>query len=88
LLIGLAGVIVLGIAAQWLAWRLRLPSILLLLGAGFLAGPVSGWLDPQALLGNLLFPVVSLSVAVILFEGDSRCAGRSCKASARRCATC
>jgi NhaP-type Na+/H+ or K+/H+ antiporter len=55
---------------QWLAWRVRLPAILFLLLAGFLAGPVTGLLDPDALLGDLLMPTVSLSVAVILFEGS------------------
>lgn len=69
LLVGLATILVLGIGAQWLAWRLRLPSILLLLLFGFLAGPITGFLDPDHLFGELLFPVVSLSVAVILFEG-------------------
>jgi NhaP-type Na+/H+ or K+/H+ antiporter len=69
LLIGIASVVVLGITAQWIAWRLKLPSILLLLTFGFLAGPVTGFLHVDALLGDLLFPVVSLSVGVILFEG-------------------
>lgn len=59
----------LGIAAQWLAWRLHLPSILLLLVGGIVAGPVTGHLDPDALFGPLLLPLISLSVAVILFEG-------------------
>ncbi len=68
-LFGLATVFGLGVAAQWLAWRLRLPSILLLLVFGFLAGPVTGILDPDALLGDLLFSTVSVSVALILFEG-------------------
>lgn len=74
-LMGLTAVVGLGIAAQWLAWRLKLPAILLLLLAGFAAGPISGmflehpWLSPNELMGELLFPVVSLSVAVILFEG-------------------
>lgn len=54
---------------QWLAWRLRAPSILLLLLAGFLAGPVTGLLDPDALLGDLLQPIIGLSVAIIVFEG-------------------
>ncbi|HVR35269.1 MAG TPA: sodium:proton antiporter [Methylomirabilota bacterium] len=62
-------ILILGIGAQWLAWRLRLPSILLLLLAGFVAGPVSGWIDPDALLGEWLMPLVSVSVALILFEG-------------------
>ena len=68
-LIGLASVLVLGIAAQWLAWRLKLPSILFLLIFGFVAGPVTGFLHPDELLGQLLLPVVSISVAIILFEG-------------------
>ncbi|MEM7348775.1 MAG: cation:proton antiporter [Chloroflexota bacterium] len=68
-LIGLASIAVLGIGAQWLAWRFRLPSILLLLIFGFVAGPVTGFLDPDHLLGDLLFPVVSLAVGIILFEG-------------------
>lgn len=46
-----------------------MPSILLLLLAGFAVGPVTGVLDPDALLGDLLVPVVSLSVGIILFEG-------------------
>ena len=69
LFLGLAGMIVLGIVAQWLAWYIRVPSIFLLLLAGFAVGPISGLLQPQALLGDLLFPIVSLSVAIILFEG-------------------
>ena len=65
----LAGIIVLGVAAQWLAWRIGLPSILLLLVIGIIAGPVTGWLTPDALFGELLSPVVSLAVALILYEG-------------------
>ncbi|NIP37947.1 MAG: sodium:proton antiporter [Candidatus Dadabacteria bacterium] len=69
LLIGLASIISLGIGAQWLAWRIRLPAILLLLVAGFIAGPITGFLEPYKLFGNLVAPIVSLAVAVILFEG-------------------
>jgi NhaP-type Na+/H+ or K+/H+ antiporter len=65
----LISIVVLGVLAQWIAWRLRLPSILLLLSIGILAGPVFGILDPDLLLGDLLLPVVSLSVAIILYEG-------------------
>lgn len=67
-LIGLAGIFVLGIGAQWIAWRIRLPSILLLLPLGFIAGQL-GWLDPKEMFGEMLFPILSLSVALILFEG-------------------
>lgn len=66
---GLALILVLGIGAQWLAWRLRLPSILLLLLFGFLAGPVTHLVLPDQLFGELLLPLVSLFVALILFEG-------------------
>lgn len=68
-LIGLGAIIVFGIMAQWLAWRLHLPAILLLLIAGFVAGPLTGVLHPDEVFGDLLFPLVSVSVAIILFEG-------------------
>ncbi|MDX1569098.1 MAG: sodium:proton antiporter [Xanthomonadales bacterium] len=66
----LALVLLLGFACQWLAWRVQLPAILFLLGFGILFGPVFGWIDPDRLMGDLLFPFVSLGVAVILFEGS------------------
>jgi len=68
-LIGLAVIIVLGIGAQWLSWRLKFPSILFLLIAGFIVGPLLGFLNPDELLGETLMPFVSFSVAIILFEG-------------------
>ncbi|MCE9678808.1 cation:proton antiporter [Shewanella sp. AS1] len=66
-MLGLLGV--LSIVCQWLGWRLRLPAILPLLLCGLLVGPVFGVMDPDAIFGDLLFPVISLGVAVILFEG-------------------
>ncbi len=66
---GLACIVLLGVTAQWLATILKIPSILLLLIFGFLAGPVSGILDPREILGNLVLPFVSISVALILYEG-------------------
>jgi NhaP-type Na+/H+ or K+/H+ antiporter len=68
-LIGLGIIILFGMLAQWLAWRLHLPSILLLLILGIVAGPVTGWVNTERLFGNLLFPFVSISVSIILFEG-------------------
>lgn len=68
--LSVAGIGVVGLACQWLAWRLRLPAILFLLLAGIIVGPVAGVLNPQKLLGDLLFPLISLAVAVILFEGS------------------
>ncbi|MEJ2479478.1 MAG: sodium:proton antiporter, partial [Acidihalobacter sp.] len=69
-LIALASIGLLGIACQWLAWRVKLPAILFLLLGGILIGPVTGWLHPDRLFGDLLFPMVSLAVAVVLFEGS------------------
>jgi len=68
-MIAIAGIAALGGICQWLAWRFKLPSILFLLTAGLLAGPATGIFDPDALLGELLFPLVSIAVAIILFEG-------------------
>ena len=69
LILGLAAIVFSGIFAQWLAWRLRIPSILLLLLFGLLIGPVLGFINPDELFGDTLFPLVSLSVGIILFEG-------------------
>ncbi len=68
-LIGLAMIPVLAAVAQVLAVRIGMPSIVVLLAVGFLAGVPSWGIDPDALLGDTLFPFVALAVAVILFEG-------------------
>lgn len=70
ILVSLAAIGLLGIACQWLSWWMRQPAILLLLLAGIIVGPLTGLLRPDDLFGDLLFPIVSLSVAVILFEGS------------------
>jgi CPA1 family monovalent cation:H+ antiporter len=69
-MITLAVIVVLGIGCQWLAWWLKLPAILFLLLAGLVVGPITGFVQPDRLFGDLLFPMVSLGVAVILFEGS------------------
>ena len=69
ILVGLSAVVALGISAQWFAWRTKLPDILVLLIFGIVAGPVTGWINPDELLGDILSPFVSFSVAIILFEG-------------------
>ena len=66
----IAAIGLIGIACQWLGWWVKLPAILFLLLAGILIGPVLGWVDPDRMFGELLFPFVSLAVAVILFEGS------------------
>ncbi len=67
--IALAAVVVFGVGAQLLASRIRLPSVLLLLLGGLIAGPGLGIVDPDEMLGDLLFPAVSLAVGILLFEG-------------------
>ncbi|WP_425275164.1 hypothetical protein [Thioclava nitratireducens] len=61
-----------GVGAQWLAWRMRLPAIVIMLVAGLIAGPATGLLNPSRDFGELLSPLIALAVAVILFEGGSR----------------
>ncbi|MCL7745110.1 cation:proton antiporter [Guyparkeria hydrothermalis] len=70
ILLSLTAIVVLGIAAQWLSWRVKVPPILFLLLIGIALGPIFGLLEPDALFGDLLFPIVSLAVGVILFEGS------------------
>ena len=65
--LGIAAVLLLGMLAQWLAWRLRIPSILILLAFGFLAGRL---VHPDLIVNkDVLFPLVSMAVATILLEG-------------------
>ncbi|MEQ3655445.1 MAG: cation:proton antiporter [Dokdonia sp.] len=82
-MIELAGIIILGIIAQWAAWRLKLPAILPLLLIGLFVGPVSTmisedgtkWIEPiwngeKGLFpGESLYYFTSLAIAIILFEG-------------------
>jgi len=74
----LAGILVLGIFAQWLAWRIKQPAILPLIVIGLAVGPLSTLITPDGskildgdsiFTGDLLFSFVSISVGVILFEG-------------------
>ncbi len=63
-------VLALGIAAQWLAWRCKLPSILILLAVGFGFGNFTGaTIDQYLVASDVLLSAVGLCVAVILFEG-------------------
>lgn len=66
----LASIGVLSLFCQWLAWRVRMPAIVFLLAAGIACGPVLHYLTPEDVFGDLLFPMVSLAVAIILFEGS------------------
>ncbi|ORE87444.1 sodium/hydrogen exchanger [Oceanococcus atlanticus] len=59
----------LGVLAQWLAWRAHIPAIVLFAAVGLIIGPIAGVVNPSLVLGDVFRPVVSLCVAVILFEG-------------------
>ncbi|NQD99589.1 cation:proton antiporter domain-containing protein, partial [Staphylococcus xylosus] len=62
----------LGIFSQWFANRIKWPSIVVMAIVGLLVGPVFGLINPQESLGEEVFsPLVSLAVAIILFEGSS-----------------
>ncbi len=63
----LASVLALGIAAQWVAWRLKLPAIVLLLLFGVLLGKVANTHSTEG--QEMFFAMVSLAVGIILFEG-------------------
>ncbi len=69
LTLNLALILFLGALAQWIAWRLKFPSIAFLLLFGFMAGPIGNFINPDDLFGKTFIPIVSLSVAFILFEG-------------------
>jgi len=80
----LAGIIILGILAQWVAWKLKIPAILPLILIGLLVGPIAAeflsedgtkWIEPiwngeKGLFpGDSLYYFVSLAISIILFEG-------------------
>jgi NhaP-type Na+/H+ or K+/H+ antiporter len=80
----LAGIIILGILAQWVAWRFKIPAILPLILIGLLVGPIAAeylaedhtkWIEPRwngkegLFPGESLFYFVSLAISIILFEG-------------------
>lgn len=72
ILLGLGLVIVLAVGSQLVARRLRIPAIVVLLPAGFVAGIATDDVNPEDLLGDLYQPFVSLAVGVILFEAGLR----------------
>ena len=69
LALSIALISILGIGAQWIAWRTGWPAIALMLAAGVIGGPVLHIINPEHVFGELLEPMVSIAVALILFEG-------------------
>src|ERR1700761_4745005 len=68
ILIGFGLIILLGVGSQVVASRLRIPALIVLLPAGFTVGALTSDVNPQHLLGASFQPLVSLSVAVILYD--------------------
>ena len=68
LLIGLGLTVVLAVGSQVLASRLRIPALIVLLPVGFAAGALTSDVNPSKLLGPVFQPMVSLAVAVILYD--------------------
>jgi NhaP-type Na+/H+ or K+/H+ antiporter len=67
-LIGLGLIVVLAVGSQVLASRLRIPALIVLLPVGFAAGALTSDVNPDKLLGPAFQPMVSLAVAVILYD--------------------
>ncbi|MFB6678569.1 cation:proton antiporter [Streptomyces sp. NPDC056390] len=67
-LIGVSSILVLAVGSQILAGRLRIPALIVLLPVGFAAGVLIDDVDPEQLLGAAFSPLVSLAVAVILYD--------------------
>ncbi|HLR52589.1 MAG TPA: sodium:proton antiporter, partial [Candidatus Avamphibacillus sp.] len=61
---------ILGIASQWVAWRYRMPAIVIMSVTGLLVGPVLGLINPEKTFGEIYDPIISVAVAIILFEGS------------------
>jgi NhaP-type Na+/H+ or K+/H+ antiporter len=67
-LLGVGLILVLAVGSQVLASRLRIPALIILLPVGFTAGAITTDVNPQDLLGAAFQPLVSLAVAVILYD--------------------
>jgi NhaP-type Na+/H+ or K+/H+ antiporter len=84
ILTGVGLVLALAVGSQVLASRLRIPAIIVLLPAGFIAGALTTDVDPQRLLGPAFEPLVSLSVAVILYDAGLSLDMRKLKGHTRK----
>ena len=67
-LAGVGLILVLAVGSQVLASRLRIPALIILLPAGFTVGALTTDVNPERLLGAAFSPLVSLAVAVILYD--------------------
>src|SRR5690625_1017631 len=63
-------IVVLGIGSQWFAWRFNMPAIVIMSFAGLVIGPFFGIMNPEQSFGDIYSPIISVAVAIILFEGS------------------
>lgn len=70
LIFNLMLVVFIGILSQWIAWRFRMPAIVVMSVVGLAVGPFLGMINPEESMGDLFSPVISFAVAIILFEGS------------------
>lgn len=70
LLFELMLILFLGVSSQWVAWRYRLPAIVVMSVVGLLAGPIFGIINPEENLAVVYSPLISIAVGIILFEGS------------------
>jgi NhaP-type Na+/H+ or K+/H+ antiporter len=83
-LIGVGLILVLAVGSQVLASRLKIPALIILLPAGFTAGAITTDVNPQLLLGAAFQPLVSLAVAVILYDSGMALDLRKLRGHTRR----
>jgi NhaP-type Na+/H+ or K+/H+ antiporter len=84
ILTGVGLILALAVGSQVLASRLRIPAIIVLLPAGFVAGALTSDVNPEQLLGPAFEPLVSLSVAVILYDAGLSLNMRKLKGHTRK----
>lgn len=63
-------IFVLGIGSQWMAWKFNFPAIVVMSIAGLIVGPFLGIMNPEESFGAIYSPLISVAVAIILFEGS------------------
>ena len=64
-------IIFLGVFSQWLAWKISKPAIVIMSLAGLIVGPFLNIIVPSQVLGDSIYKsIISISVALILFEGS------------------
>jgi len=87
ILLGVGLILVLAVGSQVLASRLKIPALIILLPAGFTAGALTTDVNPQDLLGAAFQPLVSLAVAVILYDSGMSLNLRKLRGHTRRIVT-